>query len=199
MQIDALIVGLVVLVVCGAAFFYLYMRISFYERKGSMMESVIVDLKMAIDSLMSSGFRGGASIPVSPTPEEAPVQLSGPVPLESSESEPIPEESFYSSVLEQAHEEVDISEDATETVGPEIPEANTEFETMTKNDLLAEAEKRGLRARKNMNRTDLLTLLRRSVPLTNTGMTAGAENVSGSAAALDGSVVDLGQDATSLD
>ena len=199
MQIDALIVGLVVLVVCGAAFFYLYMRISFYERKGSMMESVIVDLKMAIDSLMSSGFRGGASIPVSPTPEEAPVQLSGPVPLEMSESEPIPEESFYSSVLEQAHEEVDISEDATETVGPEIPEAKTDIDTMPKNDLLAEAEKRGLRARKNMNRTDLLTLLRRSVPLTNTGMTAGAENVSGSAAALDGSVVDLGQDATSLE
>jgi hypothetical protein len=116
-----------------------------------------------------------------------------------SESEPIPEESFYSSVLEQAHEEADISEDATETVGPEVPDANTEFETMTKNDLLAEAEKRGLRARKNMNRTDLLTLLRRSVPLPNTGMTAGAENVSGSAAALDGSVVDLGQDATSLE
>jgi hypothetical protein len=200
MQIDALIVGLVVLVVCGAAFFYLYMRISFYERKGSMMESVIVDLKMAIDSLMSTGFRGGASIPVSPTPEEAPVQLSGPVPLEMSESEPIPEESFYSSVLEQAHEEVDTSEDgAAVTVGPEIPDANTEFETMTKNDLLAEAEKRGLRARKNMNRSDLLTLLRRSVPLPNTGMTAGAENVSGSAAALDGSVVDLGQDATSLE
>ena len=200
MQIDALIVGLVVLVVCGAAFFYLYMRISFYERKGSMMESVIVDLKMAIDSLMSTGFRGGASIPVSPTPEEAPVQLSGPVPLEMSESEPIPEESFYSSVLEQAHEEVDTSEDgAAVTVGPEVPDANTEFETMTKNDLLAEAEKRGLRARKNMNRSDLLTLLRRSVPLPNTGMTAGAENVSGSAAALDGSVVDLGQDATSLE
>jgi len=197
MQIDALIVGLVVLVVCGAAFFYLYMRISFYERKGSMMESVIVDLKMAIDSLMSSGFRGGASIPVSPTPEDAPVELSGPIPLESSESEPIPEESFYSSVLEQAHEEAGTSEDAT--VGPEVPDANTEFETMTKNDLLAEAEKRGLRARKNMNRTDLLTLLRRSVPLPNTGMTAGAENVSGSAAALDGSVVDLGQDATSLE
>lgn len=200
MQIDALIVGLVVLVVCGAAFFYLYMRISFYERKGSMMESVIVDLKMAIDSLMSSGFRGGASIPVSPSPEDVPVQLSGPIPLESSESEPIPEESFYSSVLEQAHEEVETSEDATITVGPEIPaDANTDFETMTKNDLLAEAEKRGLRARKNMNRTDLLTLLRRSVPLPNTGMTAGAENVSGSAAALDGSVVDLGQDATSLE
>lgn len=201
MQIDALIVGLVVLVVCGAAFFYLYMRISFYERKGSMMESVIVDLKMAIDSLMSTGFRGGASIPVSPAPEEAPVQLSGPVPLEMSESEPIPEESFYSSVLEQAHDEVETSEEtATETVGPDIPaDANTDFETMTKNDLLAEADKRGLRARKNMNRTDLLTLLRRSVPLPNTGMTAGAENVSGSAAALDGSVVDLGQDATSLE
>jgi hypothetical protein len=42
MPYDALIIGLIVLFICAAACFYLYMRISFIERKGGLMESVIV-------------------------------------------------------------------------------------------------------------------------------------------------------------
>jgi hypothetical protein len=202
-SIDALIVGLIVLLICGAAIFYLYMRISFYERKGSMMESVIVDLKVAIDSLMSSGQGGGAApVPISPTPEPAaPVELSAPVPLESSESEDIPEESFYSSVLEQAHETVPEGgvtlDKVMETLDADEA-AEPDLDAMTKNDLLALAEKRGLRAKKSATRTEILNLLRRSSPLQNSGMTAGADNGS-TAAALDGSVVDLGQGGASLE
>ena len=200
MPFDALIVGLIVLLICGAAIFYLYMRISFYERKGSMMESVIVDLKVAIDSLMSSGQGGGAApIPISPTPEQG-AELSEPVPLESSEAENIPEESFYSSVLEQAHEaapegvtleKVMETLDAEEVVEPDL-------DGMTKNDLVALAEKRGLRAKKSASRTEILSLLRRSNPLQNSGLTTGADNGS-TASALDGSVVDLGQGGSSLE
>lgn len=202
MPFDALIVGLIVLLICGAAIFYLYMRISFYERKGSMMESIIVDLKVAIDSLMSSGQGGGAApVPISPTPEEAaPVELSAPVPLESSEAENIPEEGFYSSVLEQAHnaapegvtlEKVMETLDAEEVSEPDL-------DAMTKNDLLALAEKRGLRAKKSASRNEILSLLRRSNPLQNSGLTTGTDNGS-TAAALDGSVVDLGQGGSSLE
>ena len=198
MPIESLMIGLIVLLICGAAFFYLYMRISFYERKGSMMESVIVDLKVAIDSLMMSGQGGNAPVPIAPA--------AAPVPLDSSEAETIPDESFYSSVLEQAHEEtppeVGItldkaleSFDAVEAQTVEEPD----LEMMTKNDLLVEAEKRGVKAKKSMSRMELLGLLRRSAPLQNNTMTAGTENGSGSAAALDGSVVDLGQDGSSLD
>jgi hypothetical protein len=199
MPYDSLIIGLIVLFVCAAACFYLYMRISFIERKGGMMESVIVDLKMAIDSLMNSGMGGGhAPIPISPQPN---VQLSAPAPLDPTESEPIPEESFYSSVLEQAHEEATVPAEApagislekameglTETV------AEPELDSMTKNDLLAEAEKRGLRAKKSSSREQLLTLLRRAAPLQNSDNTPGADG--NGAASLDGSVnVDLGQGA----
>lgn len=201
MPIESLMIGLIVLLICGAAFFYLYMRISFYERKGSMMESVIVDLKVAIDSLMMSGQGGGAAVPIAPAPT-----ASVPVPLDSSEAETIPDESFYSSVLEQAHEEstpeVGItldkaleSFDAVEAQTVEEPD----LEMMTKNDLLVEAEKRGVKAKKSMSRMELLSLLRRSASVQNNTMTAGTENGSGSAAALDGSVVDLGQDGSSLD
>jgi hypothetical protein len=202
MPYDALIIGLIVLFICAAACFYLYMRISFIERKGGMMESVIVDLKMAIDSLMNSGMGGGhAPIPISPQPA---VQMSAPAPLDPAESEPIPEEGFYSSVLEQAHDEaaatpaeaqVGISlEKAMEGLTETETAAEPELDSMTKNDLLAEAEKRGLRAKKSSSREQLLTLLRRSAPLQNSGNTPGADG--NGAASLDGSVnVDLGQGA----
>jgi hypothetical protein len=199
MPFDALIVGLIVLLICGAAIFYLYMRISFYERKGSMMESVIVDLKVAIDSLMSSGQGGGAPVPISPTPEQA-VEVSAPVPVEPSEAENIPEESFYSSVLEQAHEaapEGVTLEKVMETLDAEEV-SEPDLDAMTKNDLLALAEKRGLRAKKSASRNEVLSLLRRSNPLQNSGLTTGADNGS-TAAALDGSVVDLGQGGSSLE
>ena len=202
MPFDALIVGLIVLLICGAAIFYLYMRISFYERKGSMMESVIVDLTVAIDSLMSSGHGGGsAPVPISPTPEPAaPVELAAPAPVESSEDENIPEEGFYSSVLEQAHESAPEGvtlEKVMETLDAEEV-AEPDLDAMTKNDLLALAEKRGLRAKKSASRNEVLNLLRRSNPLQNSGLTTGAENGS-AAAALDGSVVDLGQGGSSLE
>jgi hypothetical protein len=200
MPIDALIVGLVVLLICGAAIFYLYMRISFYERKGSMMETVIVDLRMAIDSLMHSVH--SVPTPISPPPPQMDLNAEA-TPLESTESESIPEDKFYSSVLDLAHEDATVEESgiAAETLaeaGLVKEEGDSDLDSLNKADLLALAEKRGLRAKKSSSRNDLLTLLRRSLPVPNSEMTAGVENGSGSAAALDGSVVDLGQDATSL-
>lgn len=201
MPMDALLVGLVVLLICGAAIFYLYMRISFYERKGSMMETVIVDLRMAIDSLMHSVH--SVPTPISPPPPQMDLNEET-VPLESTESESIPEDKFYSSVLDLAHEDATVEESGV-TLDKLIEPGATnegvsdpELDALNKTDLLALAEKRGLRAKKSSSRNDLLTLLRRSSPLPNSEMTAGVENGSGSAAALDGSVVDLGQDATSL-
>jgi len=217
MPIDSLIMGLIVLLICGAACFYLYMRISFIERKGNMMESVIVDLKVAIDALMTSGQGGGGSpVPISPAPQPV---LSAPTPLESSESENIPEESFYSSVLDQAHEgaepdtegmTLEKAMESFEAARPEVAQAQAQepdLDTMTKQDLLNLAEARGLRAKKSSSRDQILSLLRRSNPLQNSGLTTGlpvSDNVSGSTgtpsqgvASLDGSVnVDLGQGST---
>ena len=146
MPYDSLIMGLVVLLVTAAACFYLYMRISFIERKGSMMESVIVDLRVAIDSLMNSGAGGGGSpIPISPPPQHK-VELSAPVALEASESENIPEEGFYSSVLEQAHEGAVSTEEAPAGISLEkamegmaavAAEPEPELDSMAKIDLVA--------------------------------------------------------------
>lgn len=189
MPIDALLVGLIVLLICGAGMMYLYMRITFYERKGSMMESVLVDLRMAIDSLMHTVHKVPSPISPQPMPDVEPqeVQASAPVPLDSTEAETLPEENFYSSVLDLAHEEAKPDTSQAEPLG-----------SMTKNDLIAEAEKRGVRAKKSMSRNEILSLLRSAAPVPNSAMTAGAENAS-SASALDGTAVDLGQDSSSLD
>ena len=191
--------GLIVILMCGAACFYLYMRIAFIERKGTMFEAVLVDIKVAIDSIMTDN--NPSPVPISPPPVAS--------------NDPIPEESFYSSVLDQAHEEAtesNVSEEVAVEKGTvhfedEAPEADPELDTMTKNDLLALAEKRGLRAKKSSSRNEIITLLRRSNPLQNDSTKAGAENVSGSAgasfqngASLDGSVhVDLGQGGAALE
>ena len=211
MPIDALIIGLIVLLISCSACFYLYMRLTFAERKTAMMESLVLDLKMAMDQILMAGVGGGGS-PAPISHVAAPEQIS---------AEQIPEDTFYSSVLEQAHEDTDENQVAEEGVSldkvmqgfsetepvtaPMEEELN--LDEMTKADLLALAEKRGLRAKRASTREQLLTLLRRPSPLQNSGLTTGTENVSGSlgsgfqdGASLDGSInVDLGQGGASLE
>jgi len=234
MPVDSIIMSMIVLLLAGAACFYLYMRISFLERKATMTEAVLVDMKVAIDSLMSAGRGGNAPpAPISPGPpmrlgtDSQPAHISGPVPMDPSEAETIPEESFYSSVLDQAHDEAAEAkseedsgavtldkamaglDQAVVTDAPTLLPSGSEpdLDLMTKPDLLVLAEKRGLRVKKSQNRNEILTLLRRVNPLQNSDMKAGAENVSGSSggvsqngASLDGTAsVDLGQGGASLE
>lgn len=194
MQTEALVTGLFVLIICGALSFYLYVRLAYTEKKLTVMESILVDLKVAFDSLVSEHVHRNAPSPT-PITQTPGVELSTPVPLEPSESEnmatAVPEEQFYSSVLEQAHENV-----AESTVGEQAPtDANPNFDTMSRADLAALAEKKGLRVKKSMSRETILNLLRRSDKSPNEPLTTGAENVPGSngnafqlGASLDGSL-----------
>ena len=210
---ESLLIGLVVLLLCGAALFYMYVRMTFIEKKFMVMESILVDLRVAMDSLMMDHMHHPAA-PIATTPG---VHLSSPVPLNSSESEAVPEETFYTSVLEQAHEKSDAKEEgatadavlesfAETSAAPAIPERPTvtngkSLESMTRQELGALAESRGIRVKRSMNRGEVLNLLRSMDPAQNEALPTGAENVSGSAggteqigASLDGSVpVDMEQ------
>ena len=224
---ESLIIGLVVLLLCSAMSFYMYVRIMFLEKKVTVMESILVDMRVALDSIMMDHGQQHAPIPISATPG---AQISEPAPLDASETEVVPEESFYSSVLEQAHEKEEGEEqeegvtaekalksfdEAVAEVGmediAEAPAARASAEpnldSMTRQELAALAEKRGLRVKRSLNRGEVLSLLRRSSPLQNAGSSTGTENVSGSTgsanqagASLDGSVpVDFGKNGASLD
>ena len=219
---EAIIIGIVVLLLCFAISFYIYARLSFLEKKVSVMESILVDVRVALDSIMSEHMHHPPPAPITYTPG---VELSTPAPFNSSESEKIPEENFYSSVLEQAHEKIpeegvtaekaleSFDDDTTKvvitpstsaasagTVGPNI-------DAMTRQELVSLAESKGLRVKRSLNRAEVLSLLRRSNPTQNDSVSTGTENVSGSAgntlqagASLDGSVsVDLDQNGASLE
>jgi len=224
MTSESLIVGLVVLLLCGAVSFYVYVRVMFLEKKVTVMESILVDVRVALDSIMMEHSAHHA-LPISHTPG---AQLSAPAPLDPSEAENIPEEKFYSSVLEQAHDKQEGGDgsgaeggaegltaeaalksfDEAEAASPLVAApVGPNLDSMTRQELATLAEKNGLRVKRNMNRAEVLTLLRRSNPAQNDLTSTGTENVSGStgtpgqtASSLDGSTtVDLGNGVASLD
>lgn len=226
MTSESLIVGLVVLLLCGAVSFYVYVRLMFLEKKVTVMESILVDVRVALDSIMMEHSAHHA-LPISHTPG---AQLSAPAPLDPSEAENIPEEKFYSSVLEQAHDKQEGGDasgngaegaaegltaeaalksfDEAEAAAPAVAApVGPNLDSMTRQELATLAEKNGLRVKRNMNRAEVLSLLRRSNPAQNDLTSTGTENVSGStgtpgqtASSLDGSTtVDLGNGVASLD
>jgi hypothetical protein len=180
---ESLFIGRIVLLLCGAACFYMYVRITFLEKKFVVMESILVDVRVAMDSLMMEHMTQPAA-PIAVTPGVA----MPPVPPET---DAIPEETFYSSVLEQAHE---ATEGQTADAVLESFEAANDLESsvaqtpvkqnmdsMTRAELVAIAESKGIRVKRSMNRGEVLSLLRRMDPAENDGLATGAENVSGSA------------------
>jgi hypothetical protein len=184
---ESLIVGLIVLLLCGAACFYMYVRMTFLEKKFVVMESILVDVRVAMDSLMMEHM-GHPPAPIALTPG---IPMPPPVPP----TDAIPEEKFYSSVLEQAHEaaseqEGESADAVLESFGSaaaaaappaaEVP-AKENLDSMTRAELATLAESKGIRVKRSMNRGEVLALLRRVDPAQNEGLATGAENVSGSA------------------
>jgi hypothetical protein len=188
---ESLIVGLIVLLLCGAACFYMYVRMTFLEKKFLVIESILVDVRVAMDSLMMEHMTQPPA-PIATTPG---VGMPPPVPQNSSEMEAIPEESFYSSILEQAHDAAEVVQEEGQTADAVLEsfESSTEqkeavpavtkqnLESMTRSELAALAESKGIRVKRSMGKGEVISLLRRVDPEQNQGLSTGAENVSGSA------------------
>jgi hypothetical protein len=228
---EAMILGIVLAIVISAVAVYLYSYVSYLEKKIGMIETMVVDLRIAMDSILTDDPTGRVAAPISPSP--APVTESAPAPVSASGPEES-DEGFYNSVLNQAHDETapatgpeeglsmeealkGLSEDAPPPMegvaglpGAEVPPAeppaaapiasipvNANYDSMTRAELAAEAERRGLRVKRSMNRNEVLSLLRRAAPTQLQTEPAGAENASGlfpDAEQLDSSgAVDLGE------
>jgi hypothetical protein len=208
MSSESLIIGLIVLLLCGAACFYMYVRMSFLEKKFVVMESILVDVRVAMDSLMMEHM----SQPPAPIAMTPGVPLPSPVPANSPDAEAIPEESFYSSILEQAHDAAEVVEEGqtadavlesfeAEQVAPSATEVSTKqsLDSMTRAELVSLAESKGIRVKRSLGKAEVISLLRRVDPTQNEALATGAENVSGSTgqqsgSSLDGlTAVDMGQ------
>lgn len=193
---ESLIIGLVVLLLCGAVSFYIYARMMYAEKKLTVMESILVDMRVALDSIMTERQGHPSAIPIAhtpggevpgptPAPETAAdveTDVSGTPASDSASGET--EEKFYSAVLDQAH---DITAEVTGTVVGDAAPAGTSaaaapvaFEKMSRAELVAHAEKNGFRVKKSMSRGEIESMLRRAAAAQNATPSTGTENVSGS-------------------
>ena len=155
---ESLTIGLLLAIVFGALFFYMYTRVIYNEKRVSLMENILLDIKM--------------------NQEQQPLHFLPPIPLNTSFHETVTHEEEtpttfeiieaeeeeeaeeeYAEVLNQVHEEV-----AVEEVKKEEVKATplNKYDSMTKEELVELAKKRGLRAGNRPGREKLISLLEKA-------------------------------------
>jgi hypothetical protein len=152
---DSITVGLILALVFGALVFYLYTRIGQIEKRVSLTENILLDLKMATENTLMA-----IAAPSQPHVHEfvESIQpISAPEPMQKDEVEEVNEEEYYKTVLEQAQTKPESP--AHEQVQGMKVDAN--FEAMTLKELKDEAKRRGVKVSTNAHKKDIIDALKR--------------------------------------
>jgi hypothetical protein len=159
---DTLTIGLVLALVFGALFFYLYSRIGQVEKRISLTENILLDLKMATENTMMAMASAGDIVPhdihdhvYEQVEHVEPIGV--PQPVEKDEIEQIPDEEFYKQVLEQAQETVA----TTSTDASTSNRVEPNYEAMTTKELKAEAKRKGITVSASAHKKDVIDALKR--------------------------------------
>jgi len=187
---ETLVISVFLVVLFGAVSFYLYSRLSYSEKRVGLMESMLMDIKMAIESSEQAHEHSLPLVP--PLPPTA--LFTPPAPLENDDVQDLPEEAFYSSVLaaatevakeeeeEEAEAETEIQLvkqlEAQESVVPKVVKVVPNYDAMKKDELQKLAEQRGLRVRKTSGKGEIITLLRKNDTNNTTPSSSGTDNAS---------------------
>jgi hypothetical protein len=181
---DSLTIGLVLALVFGALFFYMYTRIGQVEKRVGLTENILLDLKMATENtIMAMASSGSPDMEV--TRVEA---MSEPAPLGQEEVEQIPDEEFYKSVLQQVPSNTPEESPVEDSVRP----VDVNYEAMTLKELKALAKQKNIAVSATAHKKDVIEALKRQ------GQGQGLEPVPGSLGAFrtaveeDGFPVELG-------
>jgi hypothetical protein len=154
---DTLTMGIVLAVVLGSLFFYLYTRLLQVEKRISLTENILLDLKMATENtLMMMGSAASSSHMFSEQEDQTEhvEAVSEAQPLQEQEVEEIKEEDFYKSVLQNA------------PVEPTVPAASTKmeanYEALTKKELQEALKQRGITLPKGAGRKEMIDVLKKN-------------------------------------
>lgn len=173
---DTLTVGLVLILLFGSIALFLYTRIQQAEQKLSLLESILLDLKMAAE------IKSYQELPTDPlsssathTADSCIVDLSSPVlsesytPFEASPPQQSPQQSQPSQEEKDSTEEITLSvEKEYEPFEDHIPVssshsvASTEYELMTVKELQALAKMRGVVGSSSLKKSGLIEALKAS-------------------------------------
>ena len=153
---DSLTIGLVLALVFGALFFYIYTRIAQVEKRVGLTENILLDLKMATENTLMAM----ASGPPDMDRVDQVQPISEPAPLEQEEVEQIPDEEFYKSVLQQVP-----SSTLEEGEVPEEPirSLQVNYEAMTLKELKALAKQKNVSVSATAHKKDVIEALKRQM------------------------------------
>jgi hypothetical protein len=173
---ESLTIGLLLTLVFGALFFYVYSRLTYSEKRVGLIEKMLLNLKMEQDEAPKQ-----IHMPqfLRPPPQMTFHQLSHPEPTvvpppspplsNATPSPPLPhpevqvkevveeqkvEEEEYQNILEEAHHETDA-----------LPKLEINYEAMTKEELIEVAKSKGIRVGNRPGREKLLQLLKKQEEL----------------------------------
>lgn len=160
---DTLTIGLVLALIFGALFFYLYSRLAQAEKRVSLTENILLDLKMATENTMMAM----ASVPHSHSHMEDSTHdhverveaVGAPEPIEKDEVEQIPDEEFYKQALQGVPLEEDIVE--LDSTVPSKATIQPNYESMTLKELKAEAKRQGIAVSGLNHKKDVIDALKR--------------------------------------
>lgn len=141
---DTLTITLILSLLFGSLFFYLYTRIVQTEKRVSLTENILLDLKMATENALMSFAEPS-------------------LPLTTEEVEEIPansEEDFYKAVMEGVSTEK--IQEEVETIDTK-EEVTLNYESMTLKELKIIAKEKSIQLQSNINKKDIVDLLRRPV------------------------------------
>jgi hypothetical protein len=176
-------VGVVLTLVFGSVLFYLYNRLLMTERKMSLVEGVLTDLKIMMDAAPYATGPPPSTAEFEPSPEYLNT-ISGPIPLQQDEMEEM-DGGEYQQTLEQALEQATsvenqekslfVSGDSSES-SPLVPVNVTkllpDLESMSVKELGVLAKERGLTVPSGTRKKELIELLKKAA-------TAGATPLEG--------------------
>jgi len=160
MVTELLVLGFIFFVLVGSVSFYFYSRMMYIERKISLLETILLDIKMTMemeDNRQHNEFvhYGGKA----PSPVII-KDLSGtPLDSKNDSEELVTQTEFYNMVLEAAPS-APLSESKVDDGAAPSAVALPDYDTLGREELVSLAEKRGLRLTKRMSKQAVLALLR---------------------------------------
>jgi len=165
---DSVTIGIVLALVFGALFFYIYSRVTQNEKRVSLIENMLIDLKMTLEGGWSHGMAHLQEENMDETTLEANVinhiePVSPPEPLDK---EDVDEEDMYKEILAQSSQDEEpevkaAARDSQKAGSTQSTKVQPNYESMSTKELKSLAKARNLSVARDTGKKELIATLRK--------------------------------------
>ena len=177
---DSVTIGIVLALVFGALFFYIYSRLTQNEKRVSLIENMLIDLKMTLEGGWSHGMAHVQEDGGEETLEANVINHIEPVsPPEPLNKDDVDEEDMYKEVLEQtsqAEEEPElkgVSTDLSKASTVQSTKVQPNYESMSTKEMKSLVKSRSLIVSNAAGKKELIATLRKADTVSMPGIEGG--------------------------